>query len=131
LFDGFGLEILGEGFADERGELVVGGEAQGDQLFDGELVDVSAIFSGKKGGEAEALFETDDAVLRSQSAVTGSPCHHEEDYRQGDPPKAKSPVGRPVVNGYINGEDKVEQEHRQNEEVKRRIPACVVFEVLC
>jgi hypothetical protein len=46
LLDGLGLEVLGEGLADESGEFVVGGEAEGDQLFDRELIDVGAIFGG-------------------------------------------------------------------------------------
>ena len=36
----------------------------------------------------------------------------------------------PVVDGGVDGEDEVEQEDRQNEEVKGRIEARVVFEVL-
>lgn len=35
LLDGFGLEPLGEGFVDEGGKLVVGGEAEGDELAGG------------------------------------------------------------------------------------------------
>ena len=44
-FDGFGFEALGEGFVDERGKFFVGGEAQGDELRRGELVDVIAVWS--------------------------------------------------------------------------------------
>ena len=63
LLDGFRFEVLGEGFADERGKFGVGGEAEGDELFDGELVDVCAVFGLKEGSEAEAFFETDYSVL--------------------------------------------------------------------
>ncbi len=55
LLDGFGFEVLGEGFADKSGKFGVGGEAEGDELFDGELVDVSAVFGGEesvRGGDA-------------------------------------------------------------------------------
>ena len=63
LLDGFGFEVLGEGFADEGRELGVGGEAEGDELLDGELIDVGAVFGREERGEAETLFEANDAVL--------------------------------------------------------------------
>ncbi len=56
---------------DEGGELGVGGEAQGDELLDGELVDVGAIFGGQERGEAEAFFEADDAVLNVEGVARG------------------------------------------------------------
>ncbi len=71
---------------DEGGELLVGGEAEGDELGGGELVDVGAIGFGHEGGEAEAFFEADDAVLDFEGAVAGNFRHHEEDDRQDDPP---------------------------------------------
>ena len=37
---------------------------------------------------------------------------------------------RPVVDGGVDGEDEVEQQHGQNEEVKRRMVARVILEVL-
>ena len=77
LLDGFGLEVLGEGLADERGELVVGGEAEGDELFDGELIDVGSFLGWEKGVEAEALFEADDAVLDDHGAVAATASNHE------------------------------------------------------
>jgi hypothetical protein len=43
LLDGFGLKSFGKGFVDEGGEFGVGGEAEGDELLDGELVDVDAV----------------------------------------------------------------------------------------
>jgi hypothetical protein len=36
----------------------------------------------------------------------------------------------PMVDGDVDGEDEVEKEHGQYEEVKRRVPAGVVPEVL-
>ncbi len=73
LLDGFGFEVLGEGFADEGGELGVGGEAEGDELGDGELVDVGAVLGGEQRGEAETLFEADDAVLHLEGAAAAMP----------------------------------------------------------
>ena len=43
LFDGFGLEALGDGLVDEGGKFCVGGEAEGDDLLDVELVDVGEV----------------------------------------------------------------------------------------
>ena len=43
LFDGFGFEALGDGLVNEGGEFGVGGEAEGDDLLDVELVDVGEV----------------------------------------------------------------------------------------
>ena len=89
-FDGLGLEVLGEGFAEEGGELVVGGEAKGDELFDRELVDVGARASaGRRAMQAEALFEADDTVLRGQGGAACNARHDEEDQGHNDPPKER------------------------------------------
>jgi hypothetical protein len=70
LLDGLGLEVLGEGLADKGRDFVVGCEAEGDELFDGELIDVGAIFGRKKRVEAQALFEADDTILDAEGAVS-------------------------------------------------------------
>lgn len=48
LFDGFGFELLGEGTVSEGGDLFVGGEAERDELANGELVEVGKIVCGDK-----------------------------------------------------------------------------------
>ncbi len=130
LLDGLGLEVLGEGLADKSGQFVVGGEAEGDELFDRELMDVGAIFGWKECLEAEALLEANNAVLNDEGAVPGAAGHDEEDDGHGDPPEMESPVIRPVVDGDVDGEDEVQQKHGQDKEVKGRIEAHVVLEVL-
>ena len=115
---------------DEGGKFFVGGEAQGDELRGGELMDVIAVWSGDQGGEAEAFFEADDAVLGLEGAVAGDPGHHEEDDGHCDPPEMGVLVGGPVVDGDVDGEDEVEEQHGQNEEVKGRMEAGVILEVL-
>ena len=130
LLDGFGLEVLGEGFADESGELGVGGEAESDELLDGELVDVGAVFGGKESGEAETLFEADDAVLHFDGPAASDAGHDEEDDGHDDAPEMAVCVAGPCVHSGIDGEDEVEQEQGQHEEMKERIPARIVFVVL-
>ena len=130
LLDGFGLEILSEGFAEERGELVVGGESKSDELFDGELVDVGAIFGGQECGEAQAFFEADDSVLYGETALSRDASHHEEDDRHDDPPEVGVLVVGPFVNGDVDAEDEVEQKYGQNKEMKGRKKAGVIFEIL-
>jgi hypothetical protein len=130
LLDGLGLEVLGEGFVDEGGELGVGGEAESDELLDGELVDVGAVGGGEERGETEALFEADEAVLHFDGAVASDACHDEEDDGHDNPPQMRVRVAGPIVNGDVDGEDEVEQKQGQNEEVKGRVPARVVLEAL-
>ena len=127
---GLRLQVLGEGFAEERREFVVGGEAEGDELFDREFVDVRAVFNGQESVEAKTLFEADDTVLDCERAVAAAAGNEEQDNGHDDPPEEKSPMLRPVMDGYVDGEDEVEQEDRQNKEVKGRIEARVVLEVL-
>ena len=130
LLDGLGFEVLGQGFADEGWELGVGGEAERDELRDGELVDVGAVFGGEESCKAETLFETDDAVLHFDGPAASDAGHDEEDDGHGDPPEMSVFVAGPGVHGGIYGEDEVEQEQGQHEEMKERIPARIVFVVL-
>lgn len=130
LLDGFGFEVLGEGLADQGGELVVGGKAESDELFDGELVDVGALFGGKERVEAEALFEADDSILDTESLGSGDASQHEEDDGHCDPPEEESAVLGPVVDGDVDGDDQVEKKHGENKEMKGRIEARVVLVIL-
>ena len=84
----------------------------------------------EEGGEAKALFEADDAVLHFEGTAAGDACHDEEDDGHDDPPEMCVLVAGPVVNGDVDAEDEVEQEHGQEKEVKGRIEAGVVLEVL-
>jgi hypothetical protein len=129
-FDCFGFEVLGEGFADQGGDFGVRGETQGYELLDREFADVGSVFSREERGETETLFETDDAVLGSESGTTGGASHYEEDDGHGDPPEVSVLVAGPRVNCGVDGKDEVKQEHGQNEEVKRWIEARVVLEIL-
>ena len=72
-----GVEVFGDGAAGEGGELGVGGEAQGDVLVDGEGVERPSWSSGSEGGEAELLFEADDAVLVLEGVAAGEVDHAE------------------------------------------------------
>lgn len=125
--DGFGLQVLGEGFAEEGGQLVIRGEAESDELLDREIVDVRALFGGKECVEAETLFEANDAVLNSESLRAGDAGQHEKKDGHGDPPKMSVLVTGPVVHGGVDREDEVEQEQGQDEEVKERIETRVVL----
>lgn len=68
-FDGFRFEVLGEGLADQCGEFGVGGEAEGDELSDGELVDVGTFFGWEDSVETKAFFNANDAVLDDEGSV--------------------------------------------------------------
>jgi hypothetical protein len=130
LLDGLGFEVLGQGFADQGWEFGVGGEAESDELFDGELVNVGAVFGGEECGEAETLFEADDAVLHFGGAAASDAGHDKKDDGHRNPPEMGVGVPRPCVHGGVDGEDEVEQKHGQDEEMKERVPAFVVFDVL-
>ena len=130
LLDGLGFEVLGQGFADEGWELGVGGEAERDELRDGELVDVGAVFGGKESGEAETLFEADDAFLSFEGTLSADAGHDEEDDGHDNPPDVGVRVPRPCVHSGVDGEDEIEQKQGHHNEMEGHIPAGVVFEVL-
>ena len=71
LLDGFGVELLVGGFEGEGDDFSVGGEAEGDELLGGEFRDFGLVGGGEQGGETEALFETDDAVLGTERGAAG------------------------------------------------------------
>jgi hypothetical protein len=91
---------------------------------------VGTVFGREERVEAQAFFEADEAVLNGNSAAASDACHDEEDDGHYDPPEVESPMVRPVVDGDVDREDEVEQKQGQNEEVKERVPARVVVEVL-
>src|SRR4051812_11748280 len=60
------LELPTQGATRELGHFLVGRETQTDDLLGAEIVDPAAQVGGKDFLEAEALLETDDAILRAQ-----------------------------------------------------------------
>jgi hypothetical protein len=60
--DGLLIYVFCEGSVGQLGKFVVGGEAEADELGDGEP-SMCAVGFGEQSVEGEALFETDDAVL--------------------------------------------------------------------
>ena len=130
LLDSFRLHVFGEGLVGEFGEFGVGGEAKGDELGDGELVDVGAVGGGEQRVEAEALFEADDAVLGFEGGLAGYACHQEEDDGHDDAPEMSVLVARPVVDCDVDGEDEVEDKQGNDDEVEGRMEAGVVSKIL-
>jgi hypothetical protein len=130
LLDGLWLHVFGEGSVGEFGEFVVGGEAKGNELSWGELVDVGAVGFGEQRVETEALFEADDAVLGFEGVAAGVAGYQEEDDGYDDVPEMSVLIGGPVMDGDVDGEDEIEDEQRDDHEVKERVKACVVFKIL-
>jgi hypothetical protein len=130
LLDGFGFEVLGKGLVDESGKLGVGGETEGDELADGELVDVLPLGGWEESGEAEAFFEADDTILDLECCGAGSAGHQEEDDCHDNPPEMRVLVCGPPVDGDVDGEDQVEQKEWEEGEVEEGIEAGVVLEGL-
>ena len=130
LFDGFGFEALGDGFVDESGKLGVGGEAEGDDLLDVELLDVGVVVGWKEGGEAKGLLEADDAVLHLEVADAGLRGENDEGSGDDDPPEMKVAVMMPVLDGDGDCDDEIDKENGEDEEMHRGIEAAVVFVAL-
>jgi len=101
------LHVFGEGLVGESGEFGVGGEAKGDELGDGELVDVGAIGGGEQHVEAETLFEANDAILSFEGAAASVASHEDEDDSHDDPPEMCVLVAGPVVDCDVDGEDEI------------------------
>lgn len=127
LFDLLFGEILSNGALRKCGYFCVGGKAQTDELPYGEGIDQAQLIFSEEVGEAELFFETNDAVLSSQSGGSAVARDHEEDDRHGDPPQMRVLIKRPGVDGCVDCETQIQQQHRQKEEVKDRVVACVVL----
>jgi hypothetical protein len=80
--------------------------------------------------ETEALFEADDAVLGFHGGLAGVAGHQEKDDSHDDVPEMSVLVAGPVVNGDVDGEDKIEEQQRDDDKVKGWMEARVIFEVL-
>jgi len=84
---------------------------------------MSAVGLGEQSVEAETLFEADDAVLGFEGIAAGFAGNQEEDYGHDDAPEMSVLVDRPVMDSDVDGEDEVEQEQREDDEVKGRMEA--------
>ncbi len=80
--------------------------------------------------KTEALFADDDAVLSFESAATGAVGHKKEDDSHDDPPAMGVLVGGPVVDGDVDGEDEVQEEQGDDDEVEERVEAGVILQAL-
>jgi hypothetical protein len=129
-FDLFGGELFVDCAGGEGWEFGVGGKAEGNELLEGDLVDEIELVVGEEVGEAELLFEADDAVLRTEGGAAGDAGHGHEDDGHDDPPEMGMGEEGPGVDGRVDGEDEVEEQERKDEEVKEGVPARVVFEGL-
>ena len=130
LLDGFGFEALGDGLVDEGGKLGVGGEAEGDDLFDVQFVGVGEVVGGEKSGEAKLLFEADDTVLIFEVVDAGLRGEDDECSGDHDPPEMEIAVMMPVMDGDDDRHDEIDEEDGKDEEVYGWIEATVILEVL-
>jgi hypothetical protein len=130
LLDGFRLEALGEGAMDEICKFVVGGEAQGHELGDGEFIDVCEIGGCKDPCESEAFFEPDEAILDLKVIDAALCCENSERKRDDDGPVSEVRILVTEVDGNVDGYSDVDEEDREHEEVHQRIEADMVLVVL-
>ena len=93
---------------DEAGEFAVGGEAECDELRDLKLVDVRLIGCGEDGGEAEALFEADYAILDFEGVETDFGGEEDQDQRHEDEPGTDVGMSGVVVVAEVAGDEEVE-----------------------
>jgi hypothetical protein len=125
LLDRLGVEVFSNGFADEGGQFCVGSKAEGDELAQGDPIDEGMLGGGKQGGEAKTLFQANDAVLIFGGVAAGEHGPEQEDDGKGDQPEMEEESAMSLVDGYEEGDGKVEQEEDAQDE-ERRISAGVV-----
>lgn len=124
-------QVFGEGAADEAGEFGVGGEAEGDELLDGKGLSGSGGFGGgKECGDAEALLEADDAVLILEGVAAEHERKEDEGEGHDDVPEVELRDGGAVVEDEIDGENEVEEEDLDEDEVEGWVETGVVLEGL-
>lgn len=130
LFDGFGFEFLRESAVCQGGDLFVAGEAEGSELFYGQLVDVRKLIGWDERGETKPLFKADDAVLHREGVDTGFEGEDKKSESDDDGPETEEEVLVPEVDGDVDGDSDVDHHDEEDEEVHRGIESCVVLEVL-
>ena len=126
LLDRLRFEVFAEGALNEGGELGVGGEAEGVNLFQRERLGLGQELRCEQALVAKVLFETDEAVLEAERIVAREAGNKEECDCHHDEPSVHRDVMRPTANQYDDGDDEVGDQNRKQEEVKRRVEACVV-----
>jgi len=99
-------EVLAEGTFGEGGELGVGGEAEGDELALGE--GVGGGVGHAESGEAETLFEADEAVLCLEGGVAGVAGDEEESDGEDDPEDGEVDVPGVILDRVEDGETQVQ-----------------------
>ena len=130
LFDGLGIEVLGEGSVGEGGKFGVRGEAEGDELAGGEFADVYVFVCRKERGQPEPFFEADDAVLYPACLHSADQSHEDEGEGHDDPPVEEVFVGGKAVDCNVDGKDKVDDEDRHQDEVESRVATSVALVAL-
>jgi hypothetical protein len=127
LFDGLGSEFLAGGLESKCRKFFVRGEAEGDQLGGSQSSDDGVIGAGQDRDEAELLFEPDDSILGFDGVRACFEGEQDEGEGHDDPPDVQVRMGGPIVNGFVDGEAKVEQQERHQNEVIGGIEACVIL----
>ncbi len=130
LLDLLAVEVFGGGALGEGGYFGVGGEAEADELVDGEGIDEVELVFVEEVGEAELFFEANEAVLIFEGVSAGDAGHEEEDDGHDDPPEMGVGEAWPGVDGGVDGGDEVEQQQGHQDEVERGVEARVVLERL-
>ena len=87
----------------------------------------AAACGGEEGGDAEALFEADDAVLIAGGVATHGAGEQEEGDGHDDVPELELGEGGPGAIDEVDGEEDVEEEDLDEEEVEGGVEAGVVL----
>jgi hypothetical protein len=121
------LEIAAERASYQLWYLVVGRESQADQLVGRQIVNAPAQVGWENTLEADALLETNDAILRAERHVPGEDYADQQCERhQESPTIADARVAGKPDHYYYD----VTDQHRNSEEMPRRDPPTVCTQLL-
>jgi len=134
LFDFFAAEPLFQRQFDEGGDFRVRGEAESDELVFGELGDAAFELFREEHGEAQALFEADDAVLDLERVEALLEQNDDERNGNHDEPDGDEQVvgawGEDAADEDRNSENEGGEEETAGDGVVGGVEAAVVLEAL-
>jgi len=121
------LEIAAERASRQLWYLGVGRESESDQLIGRQIVDAPTQVGWENTLEADALLETNDAILRAERHVPGEDYADQECERYQESP--------PIIDCRVADEshhhhDHVADQHWNGEEMPRRDPPTVCTQLL-
>lgn len=124
LLDLLAVEVVFESLLGEFDNLVVAREAKSDQLVLCQTIDLRMPLDGRQGLQTEALFQPNYSILHLHGVLPEP--EEQDEAGEGKDGQPDGPEAR-MQYGKDNGCNKVDDQHGEKDDVKKRIEAGVIL----